>query len=603
MVALVDRLLEGSPSYRARLLTFTRAATGELAKKVSGHPAAAILRPSTVHSFAISVLMHNPGAGDFPVPLRMADDWEYHEVLRPSLGRYAEVGLKTLDLLVNEMQAAWQSLVPEQDPKIDPTLRARFLGAWSDHRRVFGNTLLGELPDLLRQALLDHSELANVDYDMLVVDEYQDLNACDLELLRLLADRGASLLGAGDDDQSVYSFRKADPEGIRRFPSDYPAAADYSLTVTQRCGRRIIDWAQFVIAGDAGRPQKKPLVPRDGAPEGEVALLAFNTDKKEAAGVADLVARLIESGVEPGEILILSRTDQYGGFSRPIKEELAKKDIEAFNPDYVGDLLAEDENRRFLERARLLVDPTDSIAWASLLRLEKGIGARFHDHVLHRALESRQIFGRTLLVEREKGFPDAPATSGRLAVKLIAEARGWIERTSLPEGEVAWGSWLASLKTDPHWTPSPDLSRLLVDLDALTEPGSELGRYLGQVAPLGADLALAQDRGVRFMTIMGSKGLTVRATIVVGVEDVIIPRPAADLAEERRLLYVAMTRSTEFLFCTWARRRYGQTARVGGGTVGGRRQPCAFLRHGPVSTEDGQQFLRRMGAKGGRAPA
>lgn len=77
MVALVDRLLEGSPSYKVRLLTFTRAATAELAKKVSGHPAAAILRPSTVHSFAISVLMQNPGAGDFPVPLRLADDWEY----------------------------------------------------------------------------------------------------------------------------------------------------------------------------------------------------------------------------------------------------------------------------------------------------------------------------------------------------------------------------------------------------------------------------------------------------------------------------------------------------------------------------------------------
>jgi hypothetical protein len=58
-----------------RLLTFTRAATAELAKKVSSHPALAALSPSTIHSFAISVLLRNRGAGDFPEPLRMADDW------------------------------------------------------------------------------------------------------------------------------------------------------------------------------------------------------------------------------------------------------------------------------------------------------------------------------------------------------------------------------------------------------------------------------------------------------------------------------------------------------------------------------------------------
>ena len=77
LVALVDQLLSSTEAPRVRLLTFTRAATGELAKKVSAHPAAAAERPSTIHSFAISVLVRNPGAGDLPEPLRIADDWEY----------------------------------------------------------------------------------------------------------------------------------------------------------------------------------------------------------------------------------------------------------------------------------------------------------------------------------------------------------------------------------------------------------------------------------------------------------------------------------------------------------------------------------------------
>src|SRR5438034_10717576 len=81
IVALIDQLLGADDAPRLRLLTFTRAATGELAKKVSEHPAAAAERPSTIHSFAISVLMQNPGAANLPAPLRIADGWEYETVV------------------------------------------------------------------------------------------------------------------------------------------------------------------------------------------------------------------------------------------------------------------------------------------------------------------------------------------------------------------------------------------------------------------------------------------------------------------------------------------------------------------------------------------
>ena len=62
--------------------------------------------------------------------------------------------------------------------------RARFLGAWNEHRQIYGYTLLAELPYALLRGLRDHPELGGVDYDLVVVDEYQDLNACDLEVLR-----------------------------------------------------------------------------------------------------------------------------------------------------------------------------------------------------------------------------------------------------------------------------------------------------------------------------------------------------------------------------------------------------------------------------------
>lgn len=592
MVALVNRLLDARPGYRARLLTFTRAATGELAKKVSGHPASTTLRPSTIHSFAISVLMQNPGAGDFPVPLRLADDWEYQMVLRHSLARYAGISLKTLGMLTQAMHSAWESLVEEETPDVGDATRSHFLGAWGDHRRAFGNTVLGELPYLLLSALQDHPDLEHADYDMLIVDEYQDLNACDLKVLRLLSARGASILGAGDDDQSIYSFRKADPEGIRRFLLDYPGAADYVLSESRRCGARILEWAQSVINGDTHRPPRPTLRPGQDAPAGEVALLAFDTNEAEATGVADLVEHLIDEGTPSNEILVLSRTDYNQAFSNPIKEHLERRGIASHDPAYVTDLLAEPCNRLFLERARLLVDREDSIAWASLLHLTPKIGKTLHDYVLGEALASRRTFGATLLALSAAGFQGAPRGSGARARDLVAAVTAWIDETSLPDGEaVPWGAWLALLSTEAAWTPTAQLSELLADIDDAIEEGSDLARYLGQIAPLGKDLALAKDGGVRFMSMGGSKGLTVKATIIVGVEDGVIPRPIEDLAEERRLLYVAMTRSREAVYCTWSRRRYGQTARAAGGATGARRNFCGFLRHGPVPSVDGKEYL------------
>jgi superfamily I DNA/RNA helicase len=107
MVAYIEKLANMEHPPRVRLLTFTRAATSELALRVSEHPTLAAQRPSTVHSFAISVLMQNPGAANFPQPLRMADDWEHKNLVRPTLARRARVRVRVLDVLLRELEANW----------------------------------------------------------------------------------------------------------------------------------------------------------------------------------------------------------------------------------------------------------------------------------------------------------------------------------------------------------------------------------------------------------------------------------------------------------------------------------------------------------------
>jgi DNA helicase-2/ATP-dependent DNA helicase PcrA len=95
------------------------------------------------------------------------------------------------------MAANREFLQPRMLPRVDPVGRARFVGAWTEHRQIYGYTLLAELPFALRQALTDHANLDGVNYDLLIVDEYQDLNACDLELLHLIAERGCSIHRSG----------------------------------------------------------------------------------------------------------------------------------------------------------------------------------------------------------------------------------------------------------------------------------------------------------------------------------------------------------------------------------------------------------------------
>lgn len=446
VVAYIEQLADLDEPPQVRLLTFTRAATAELALKVSEHPTLAAERPSTIHSFAISILMRNPGAANFPQPLRMADDWEDREVVRPTLAHRAGVHLRVLKQLMTELEANWQSLRPDDDPRIDPAVRARFLGAWDEHRRVYGYTMLSELPNLLREALTNHDNLLGLEYDLLIVDEYQDLNACDLEVLRRIADRGCAILGAGDDDQSIYGFRKAAPEGIRQFRDAYNPSEAYALSIAKRSARRIIEWSAFVIDADPGRPRRRRLTPDADAPDGEVALLSFPSNQSEAAGIANLVDQLIhQDEVPPDQILILFRGDHNGQFSAPVKEQLAEKGIVVSDPDFIRHELEANGNRRSLEMLRLAVNFEDPLAWAAIMRLTPNVGPQFVDHIYRLAVAARRGFGTILLREYEQDFPGAPRPSAGRARESIRLVHEWVNDLQVPDEAPAdgWGHWIA----------------------------------------------------------------------------------------------------------------------------------------------------------------
>jgi len=180
------------------------------------------------------------------------------------------------------------------------------------------------------------------------------------------------------------------------------------------------------------------------------------------------------------------------------------------------------------------------------------------------------------------------------ATALIQSVNGWLDAHPMldEQPEDGWGHFIVE-NTGDGIVPAPtaEFAELLFALDDLAETEQRFERYLSQITPLGKDRALAESPGVRIMTMGGAKGLTVRATIIAGLEQGIVPRPDSDLGEERRLLYVGMTRAKEFLYCTWARRRTGPTARMGAPRVRARRQHCSFLDGGPVESTDGATYI------------
>ena len=123
-----------------------------------------------------------------------------------------------------------------------------------------------------------------------------------------------------------------------------------------------------------------------------------------------------------------------------------------------------------------------------------------------------------------------------------------------------------------------------------------LAHFLNQLEPVTKDLALRTD-AVSIMTMSRSKGLTFRAVVVMGVEETVIPSSrATDVEEERRLLYVAITRAREYSFLTMARRRNDATARSGGGAPRASRGRCPFFGEIGIHPEGGEAYVRRFGA-------
>ena len=183
-----------------------------------------------------------------------------------------------------------------------------------------------------------------------------------------MAKVGCEIYGAGDDDQSIYGFRFAEPEGIRRFPNDFKPSQQLDLTHCKRCDKAILDFALYVARQDPRRIEKK-LEP-DSKEPGQVEILSFDDQGREALGIGKICRWLVNrKGYKPQDILILLRTDRYKVFSTPLSAALLSVGVPVNISSNPLEPLETEPGREWLSLLRLIANDKDDLAWRSILHV------------------------------------------------------------------------------------------------------------------------------------------------------------------------------------------------------------------------------------------
>lgn len=589
--------------------TFTRAAARELGQRISAELGEERSpRVSTLHSFALRQLLKNEAIiSALPKPLRIADDWEERNIVLEDLK--ALIGLDRIGdarNLLNELSSDWQSLTADEADWETRFPDARFLGAWREHREIYGYTLRSELVYQLKKALEQRADFElESPIDHLIVDEYQDLNRCDLAVVQYIESRGVELFIAGDDDQSIYGFRKAHPEGIRRFPEDYSDASTLELKICKRCDRDILDLGLFVAHQDPRRVEKSIQSEPDAA-KGQVAVLRFDSQAEEAQGIADLCRNLVtHQGLKPSDILILLRADRHGVFSSLIREKLDGPDIRAATATESSNPLDGEEGRALLAILQLATGRENSLAWRALLetwcdgigpqtirtvydlarsrgeRFAQAIAAAHADHTIlptnHRSRLTKAI--SKVIMQLNELFPEEALETQETCDELMEVVQRAADTIVADNDERE--AILLKLKQTAEAFGATSIEALV--------------RAVG-VASEGIEQELEDDK-VNILTMHRAKGLTAEAVIIAAAENEYIPGQASGeaLDDERRLLYVSLTRAKHHLFVTYCDRRTGQQSYTGSTSGQTARSLSQFLVDCPHTPKDGISFISGLG--------
>jgi DNA helicase II / ATP-dependent DNA helicase PcrA len=437
------------------------------------------------------------------------------------------------------------------------------------------NDILGRTVELFEAApdVLDRVQQRCV---FIHVDEYQDTNTAQYELTRLLADKYRNLMAVGDPDQGIYSFRGADIRNILDFQRDYADAVVYRLEVNYRSVGSVLGVANALIRHNQGRLEKE-LRPALG-PGAPVQRFSANDHRAEADFVARTVERFRGEGRAYQECAVLYRTNAQ---SRVLEESLRRAGIPAVIVGGVG-FYDRREVKDVLSYARAALNVADDVSWRRILnRPKRGIGATSETALAAATERERSSLSQALRsAERILGGSGAVKRVAEFVALMddLAEAAETVPATQFLKATLDASGYLQALKAEGTFEAQGRLENLDELVSAVAEweeeSGGGIAEFLDEAALLTSvdDRAVAaanevvEDDAVTLMTLHNAKGLEFPVVFLVGLEEQLIPHRSAtgsmqEIEEERRLLYVGITRAQERLFLVHcaSRMSFGRT--------------------------------------------
>ena len=432
---------------------------------------------------------------------------------------------------------------------------------WKKYQELLHQNSAIDFDDLLKMSyelLRDHPQILEYYQDRwqyIHIDEYQDTNTAQYRIAKLLAQKHKNICVVGDGDQNIYSWRGADMSNILNFEKDYPDAHVIMLEMNYRSTQTILKAADDIITKNKMRVPKN--LRTDNEDGNHVKIYNAFSEHDEAQFVTEHTARIMSLGADPTEIAVLFRTNAQ---SRALEEAFLSSGIpyqllgvKFFERKEVKDVLSYIRaalNRESLaDIKRTINNPKRGIGPATIAKIFSGQTSSLSPKLQEKYTHYLNVLDN---IERSAREQSPSAT-----VRLVLESSGLVDELNTSSEDDM--ERLANMKELVNYATRYD------DMDS--EDGIQ--KLLEDAALMGEQDTLAQKKdvqAVRLMTIHASKGLEFDHVFIVGLEQGLFPSQRdgessdKDAEEERRLMYVALTRARKELYLSHARIRrvYGE---------------------------------------------
>ena len=376
-------------------------------------------------------------------------------------------------------------------------------------------------------------------YAHVLVDEYQDLNPAEQELVSLLTAEDGSLTVIGDDDQSIYSFKGANPLGLKQFMKQNPKLDDFFFEDCYRCPQSVVRNATELIKHNTGRTAKK-LLPLADNTLGSTMVYRWFTQEQEEKGLGQVIADELsnDSRLKPGNVIVLTPERKR---VKQIRDALKEQNLDSVSC-FRGVVFDDPAARESFSWLCLLSDERDMISWRYLLG-KQSANSQYMSRSYCRILDFASTNGKgvyetlELCCGEKNPIPFTAAIIDRYkeCKKELQKKRDLIKTGSLSEalgipkdaGDGYFDILNQAIGKNQDRQGQPDWLTAIRDdvLQAIYHP----------------EPATMSDK-IRVMSLHAAKGLSAGLVVIVCAEDDRIPMPGKDLREQRRLFYVAVTR-------------------------------------------------------------